>query len=221
MQHLITVLSLLMLITFAQSQTSPVPVEQEPHHRTLLKNDSVLVLRVNLAPGESTHYHTHVHDRAAIDLAANTIRQQKLGEQETPPAISKPGEVAAYTLDGPYTHRVENVGSSPMDLIDIEFLQRPKQPAGAAASDVAAENLSARAYRWVLAPGAVSVMHSHERPYLIVAATGMQLKMTAPDGSSFTHEVKPGDFHWIDSPVTHSLANLGSSPGEIVEFELK
>jgi hypothetical protein len=41
-------------------------------------------------------------------------------------------------------------------------------------------------------------MHTHKRPYLIVAATPLNLKMTAPDGQSFTEKLKPGDFHWVD-----------------------
>ncbi len=49
----------------------------------------------------------------------------------------------------------------------------------------------------------------------------MQLKMTAPDGQSSTHEIKAGDFHWVETPVTHVLANDGPNAGEIIELELK
>jgi hypothetical protein len=64
-------------------------------------------------------------------------------------------------------------------------------------------------------------MHTHKRPYVIVAATPLQLKMTALDGESFTEKAKPGDFHWIDSTVTHTLTNEGTVEGQIVEIELK
>jgi len=64
-------------------------------------------------------------------------------------------------------------------------------------------------------------MHAHDRPYLIIAATPLMLKMTDPEGKSFTHEVKAGDIHWIDAKVTHSLTNEGKTAGEIVEIELK
>jgi quercetin dioxygenase-like cupin family protein len=86
---------------------------------------------------------------------------------------------------------------------------------------VEAENPSARVYKWTLAPGASSAMHTHERPYLIVSATPLVLKMTDPEGKSFTHEVKAGDFHWVDAKVTHALANEGTTAGQIVEIELK
>jgi quercetin dioxygenase-like cupin family protein len=114
------------------------------------------------------------------------------------------------------------VGAKPFEVIDVELLQRPSQPsAPIVGANVVAENPSARVYKWTLAPGAVSIMHAHERPYLIVAATTMMLKMTAPDGKSFTHEIEAGDFHWIDSKVTHTLANEGKEEGQIVEIELK
>jgi mannose-6-phosphate isomerase-like protein (cupin superfamily) len=64
-------------------------------------------------------------------------------------------------------------------------------------------------------------MHTHDRPYLIVAAVGFNLRMTAPDGQSTAHEIKAGDFHWVTTKVTHSLANEGASEGQIVEIELK
>jgi mannose-6-phosphate isomerase-like protein (cupin superfamily) len=132
-----------------------------------------------------------------------------------------PGRVSARQEDVPYTHRVINMGQTDFDVIDVEAFHRPEHPADTTAGTVAAENPSMRAYKYVLAPGASSTMHTHERPYLIVAATTMQLKMTAPDGQSMSHEIKAGDFHWIDSKVTHSLTNAGSTEGQIVEVELK
>jgi len=62
---------------------------------------------------------------------------------------------------------------------------------------------------------------NHERPYLIVAATAFPLKMTSPDGRSFADDVKPGDFHWVGSKITHALSNEGTTEAEIVEIELK
>jgi quercetin dioxygenase-like cupin family protein len=202
------------------AQQSPVPVEEEPHHHVLLKNDSVLVMRVTLSPGESTLFHTHSHDRAAIDLTDTTITRQKLGEPESAPEPTKPGDVSASELNGPYTHRVHNAGPGAFEVLDVE-LQRPKQASGPAAAKVEAENPSARVYKWTLAPGATSLMHTHERPYLIISATPLVLKMTDPEGKSFTHEVKAGDVHWVDAKVTHTLANEGTTSGKIVEIELK
>jgi len=198
----------------------PVPLEEEPHHHLLLKNESIMVLRVKLLPGESTLFHTHLHDRVAIDLSNTTITRQKLGEPESAPESTKPGDVAASVSNGPYTHRVHNGGAVDFEALDVELLHRPTN-VGPAVATVEAENPSARVYKWTLAPGARSAMHAHEHPYLIISATPLVLKMTDPEGKSFTHEVKAGDVHWVDAKVTHSLANEGTTMGQIVEIELK
>ena len=206
----------------SSDEQAPMPVEQEPHHAVVLKNDSVIVMHVLIPEGARTLYHIHAHDRAAVDLTSSNITQQSLHEPEGPSALAEPGDIAAPTLGAaPTIHRIHNLGPGTFEVLDVEFLHRPENPSADAAAPVATENPSARVYKWVLAPGVASPMHTHTHPYLIVAATGMPLKMTAPDGQSFSHEVKPGDFHWIESKVTHSLTNEGATEGQIVEIELK
>ena len=73
----------LMLSTLVVSQQASVAAEEELHHRLVLKNDSVMVLRVKLQPGESTLFHTHLYDRVTVDLSNTTITRQKLGEPES------------------------------------------------------------------------------------------------------------------------------------------
>jgi len=204
------------------AQTAPVPVEQEPHHHVVFKNDSMIVMHVTLPAGERTLYHTHAHDRAAIHLTANTLTFQLPDEAESPTQESQIGEISASTRsDIPYTHRVHNIGPGTFEVVDVEFLQRPNEITSKPLAKVAAENPSARVYSWVLAPGASSAEHAHTRPYLVVAVRAMPLTMTAPDGKSLSEEVKPGDVHWVDSKVTHTLTNEGAFEGQIVEIELK
>ena len=213
---------LLVLGSICAAQERPIPVEQEPHHKVVLKNDFVEVMHVTLAPGERTLYHTHSHDRGAVELSTSPITQQKVGEPEDPPRPTQPGDLSlAAVPSGGYSHRVHNLGSGVFEVLDVEFLERPEKPSQATAAPIAAENPSARAYRWKLEPGAKTPEHTHQRPYLIVAATPMQLKMTAPDGQSRAEQVKAGDFHWVDAKVTHVLSNEGTTPGEVVELELK
>jgi quercetin dioxygenase-like cupin family protein len=214
-----------LLTLFAAQESSapaPVPVEQEPHHHLLLKNDNLLVLRVNLQPGEWSSYHTHSVDDVAVWLSHSSAAQQLPNEPEGAPVEQKPGNISLRTLhETPFTHRVHSLGPGVFDVLDVELLQRPEHPSLGAAGPVAGENPSARVYKWTLSPDAVTPMHTHERPYLIVAATGFNLKMTAPDGQTFTHEIKPGEFHWVTAKVTHTLANAGIGEGQIVEIELK
>ena len=204
------------------SNVTSVPVEEEPLHKVVFKNDAVTVMHVILPPGQTTLFHSHTHDRVAIDLSTTTIAQQKINEPEGPSTATKPGNVSALTLtEASYTHRVHNVGTAPYEVLDIEPAERPTTPSPDVAATVVAENPSARVYNWVLAPGATSPMHTHMRPYVIVSITPLNLKMTSPDGQSATHQVGPGDFRYVDARITHNLANVGTTQGQIVEVELK
>jgi len=214
------VLSILAAALLAQE--APVPVDQEPLHKLVLKNDYVEVLHVTLAPGQSSQLHTHSHDGAAVRLTNATVSTDVPGKGPTNPQSVRPGDVSANSCaKQPLTHRVNNVGTTTFEVVDVEFLRRPEGPPAGPIAAPAAENESARVYRWALAAGDSTPQHTHARPYLVIAATPMQLLMQAPDGASMEHPVKPGDLHWVDSKVTHTLTNRGTENGVIVELELK
>jgi len=216
----------LYLLAFPPNADKPVPVEEEPLHKVELKNDAITVLHLTLPPGQYTQYHIHKHDRVAIQLSTTSTSQQDWGKPEGAANPVKPGDFAAMTLEGgSYTHRVHNVGKEPYEVLDIEFAARPATPSTDLAGPVAAENPSARIYNWVLPAGASAPMHKHVRPYVIVSVTALNLQMSSPDGQAAAHAVGAGDFRYIDIPpggsLTHNLANIGTTPGQIVEVELK
>jgi len=203
-------------------QDKAVPVEEEPNHKSVFKNDYVQAFRVTLQPGQNTLMHIHSHDDVAVRLSDATVAQEALGKPVGPPETVHPGIVTARDNEtANLTHRVLNIGKTVFDVIDIQILQRPPGDLTDALMPPAAENPKMRAYRYELAPGASSAQHTHSRPYLILAATDLDLRMTAPDGTSMDHPIKAGDMHWVDSSVTHVLTNRGSQKGVIVEIELK
>jgi len=206
---------------FSRSQT-PVPVEQEPHHHVVFKNDFVEVIHVILPAGESTLFHTHSRDRVAVDLTSTMLALQKPNQPEEPPELSIPGDVSARAnADAPYTHRLRNTGMKTYEVIDVEFLQRPEHSSEKAAATVIAENPSARVYKWSLAAGTATAAHSHEKPYIILAVTPLRLKTIAPDGNSSFEEVRAGDCRWVNAKGVHTLMNAGNTEGQIVEIEMK
>jgi quercetin dioxygenase-like cupin family protein len=213
------------LIAAAAAASVPdgtMPVEQEPEHKTVLKNDYVQVFRVTLEPGKATGMHVHAHDDAAVRLSTATVTSESPGTPAGAPETRTAGFVSARTNEPTaLAHRVRNVGTTPFDVLDVQVLKRPDGPEAPPISAPAAENPRMRVYRYELAPGAGSPMHTHARPYLLVAATDMNLRMTSPEGASMTHPVKAGDLHWVGVAVTHTLVNEGREKGVLVEFELK
>lgn len=119
------------------------------------------------------------------------------------------------------THRVLNVGTTAFDVINVQILSRPVGDPVDAIAQPAAENPKMRAYRYELAPGASSPRHLHARPYLTLAATDMDLRMTAPDGTSTDRSFKTGNMHWVDPAEVHLLTNRETKKGVLVEIELK
>lgn len=205
-----------------ETYQTPVPVEQEPYHHILWKNDCVEVIHVILPAGESTLFHTHSCDNVSVDLTRATITRQQLNEPEAQPENTTPGSISARpNADAPFSHRLRNLGPETFEAIDVEFFQRPQHPSQERAATVVAENPSACAYEWSLAPGAATAVHAHEHPYALLAVTPLRLKTTTADGSSSIEDFKAGDCRWVNTETPHTLANAGSADGQIVEIEMK
>jgi quercetin dioxygenase-like cupin family protein len=214
-------LALLLLASAAPASDVAVPAAQDPEHHLVLENEFVQAFRVTLPPGKSTGMHVHAYDDAAVRLSETTIRLDAPGKPAATEQVHVGVATARANEKTPYTHRVNNVGSAPFDVIDVQVLRRPEGPEAPALGPVAAENPRQRVYRYELAPKASSAMHSHNRPYVIVAATDMALRMSSPDGRVMAHPIKAGDVHWVNPPVTHTLTNDGTEKGILVEIELK
>src|SRR5256885_9052636 len=91
----IRTVSLLLVPVMLVAQQTSVPVEDEPLHKVMFRNDSVIVMHVIIAPRETTQFHTHSHDRAVIDLSSTEIAQQKINEPEGPKTPTKLGNFSA------------------------------------------------------------------------------------------------------------------------------
>src|SRR5262245_61049102 len=130
-------------------QETIVPVEDEPAHKTVFKNDYVQAFRVTLPPSQSTQMHVHAHDDAAVRLSQAPTTQHSFGQPGSKPEEADPGTVSARTNEPQsLTHRVNNVGTTVFDVIDVQVLMRAPGPAVNAIGPVAAENPRMRVYRY-------------------------------------------------------------------------
>jgi hypothetical protein len=101
-----------------------IPVEQEPHHHVLFRNQYVCVLDVQIPPGDSLLFHKHSFDNLSVRLSGGQIQNQMQGSEWPAPTEVKPGAVVfAEASKKPYIHRVRNVGTTVYHVIDVEFLQ--------------------------------------------------------------------------------------------------
>jgi quercetin dioxygenase-like cupin family protein len=104
------------------TESDPVPVEQEPHHRVVFENQYVRVLDVVVKPGETTLFHKHSLDNVAVVLAGTTLRNQLPGQDWTPRTAREGSVGFAAGTAKPYVHRISNAGSTVFHVLDIQIL---------------------------------------------------------------------------------------------------
>jgi hypothetical protein len=94
--------------------SAQVPVNNEPHHRTVYENADFRILDVRVAPGESTADHRHDHDIATVSMNAGTATRITAGgqAQNRPPRPLANATVTEYTGKAS-THTLDNVGNAP------------------------------------------------------------------------------------------------------------
>jgi hypothetical protein len=212
---------------FAQSQPAAVPVEQEPHHRIVFQNQYVRIYDALIPPGDQTLFHTHYFDSVSITVSGGTGRDETLGRpiRELKPPT---GNVSfSKATNAPYTHRLENVGTTPLRFVVPEVLSSSSSPGVPAVLNnvpghkLAFENERVTVYRVSIDPDQSTDIRSRTLPWLRVSITQTTISVQVPGKSPETIETKPGDYRWHESPTTDSIKNIGSTKYEAIEIEWK
>jgi hypothetical protein len=200
----LTVLGLLAagsLVARAQTPNAApaVPVDQEPQHKLVFKNEFVRIIDATLPPGYVTLNHTHAADSVAV-----TISNGREGEA----ALRGLGR-AGFSRGG-YSHVVTNGGHGVMRYIVVEPVRtdRPNAtPASLPGHTLETENDRVRIYRVKLAAGESMEPHTH-------LAGRVEVTVTGPGG--------PGSRSWISGGENHPLkVPAGGTALDLVELEPK
>jgi len=183
-----------------------VPVEQEPHHRTVVENAWVRVLDVRFDAGVASGFHRHSLNNVAVRVVGGTTRADTTSGEGQSREVSS-GSVQYYSASPPYVHRVVNVGTAAVRIVDVELSGAPAAATSGATDDTAKhvveiENEHVRVSRVRLGPAESLAAHTHPRGWLEVVVTGQE----------------PGKVAWHDA--AGKVAVAGQANGvEIVEVE--
>ena len=119
-------LGLLLMCAAAVGAQTPaaVPVQDEPLHRTVLRNTQVMVLRIQIPAGVESLMHTHENDAVHITLQGSDVRETTpKGWWASNHAASPDGLTYFSALGGkPYTHQIRNTGARDTDVVSVELL---------------------------------------------------------------------------------------------------
>jgi len=219
----------LWLFALGRGCSSPPPdavsVEKEPFHRPVFTNSEVQVLDVVIPPKRSTLFHSHVHDLLGLTIASAPSKNQVQGQEESLETADPVGEVWYEPFPTASTHRVENLGTTPIHYVVFQLLGKaPDSDANAsawptsAAGKVVFANARARVVRIDLAPGEESTDHEHPTGSGLLLLTGGRL---VEDAGRARQLPEPGFVRWRDSSPHHTLRNAGDTPVQVFEFEIR
>jgi quercetin dioxygenase-like cupin family protein len=198
------------------------PLKVDPsHYKVLVDNASVRVLRVSYKPGEKSIMHQHP-DAIAVSLSASKVRfMLPDGKSQDQDMAS---EAALYTPAG--THNPVNMGTTPVDVVLIEF----KGAAGKAvlptsrpdmALKVLAEGARATAYR-ATASGAFAepAGTKHDFDQVVIALSAAPISLSI-DGKPAKTTWARGDAVFIGRGVGHESKNTAGKPGDMIVVAIK
>ena len=126
-----------------------------------------------------------------------------------------------------YTHRLENVGTTPLRFVVPEVLSSASSPGLPAVLNnvpghkLAFENQRVTVYRVSIDPKQSTGIRARTLPWLRVSITQSTISVQGPGKSLEIIETKAGDYRWHEGAKTDSIENIGSTKYEAIEIEWK
>ncbi len=101
-----------------------IPVQEEPFHQPVYQDGTMRILRVALAPGDTSLFHRHSHNIFYATLRGTRMwLQSAKGEnREVTLPDGWTGENTSYARR-PFVHRIANVGQDSLVLFAVESLR--------------------------------------------------------------------------------------------------
>jgi len=212
---------------FAQSQQVVVPVEQEPRHWVVFQNNYVRIYDCLIPPGDITLFHTHSFDNVAVTVSGGKLRNEVPGEAPTE-RVPPTGTISfAKGTNAPYTHRIINIGETPLRFVVPEIQASAPSPGTPAALDavpghkLVLENDRVKVYRVSIDPKQATGIRSRTLPWVRISITQSMIAIHEQGKPPKALQTRPGDYRWYEGGTTDSLENIGSTKYEAAEIEWK
>lgn len=227
---LLALASTLVSPVMAQPKDVPVPIVKAPYHRPVFTNQYLTLLDVYIPPGRNTGYHIHSQDSVSVNISAAQQTNQNYGSDvvNPPGPGGEPGRVtfAPYVKDGMRTHKATNIGTTPFH--NISFLLVSPTPYKTTPSTRSApgytqimDNERVRGWRVKLDPGQSTGQITQTAPGIRIVVHGGEIAEIVPNTADRAWWLGDGQYFWQDPGTTRSIKNIGTTPVEFVEFELK
>ncbi|MGA8340359.1 MAG: cupin domain-containing protein [Candidatus Sulfotelmatobacter sp.] len=200
----------LFLTGFLTAQTTQeVEITAEPHHQLVLANDQVRVFDVDVPPHSETLMHWHRHDYIYVVLGDAEIVNAVQGKDPVSLRLSD-GEVRF--VPAAFAHVFRNLSGQAFRNVTIELLQdhklrhspthwdpaHPEEDRGldilnGGTREILFVKDGVRVSEFELQPGALTPLHQHGGPHLVVALSDYELRSDVAGKGSETITMKRGE----------------------------
>lgn len=202
------------------------PVAASPGaYKIELDNQWVRVLRLKLAPGETTS--THVHQNVVAVLLTD-VRVAVTNADGTTQQINRKAGDVLYQPGMP-AHGEQNMSDQPLEVVLVELKPGAAGDSAPVTLDpvtldpdhhpVLIDNPRLRVIRTILEPRLKSPMHEHPH-YVVVYLTELHTTMKMADGREVDNPRRPGEVAWRDA-LKHETENIGEKTAVEIQIELK
>ncbi len=213
---------------FAAAASDPtiVPVEMAPFHMLPFENEFVRLLNVKIPAGKVGSWHKHSLDFAQVYLGVSPIESTRLDGKPPSPFLPKLGEVVftGYSKQS-LVHQVANVGDGDFHTMAIEILDAPSGRFSPRSRPepytMVMDSERVLGWRLILQPGQSAPSITQTAPAVRFVVQGGDIVEGYPDQKSHELNLTHADFAWQSPGSSRSVANVGNSVMEFVEFELK
>ena len=199
---------------------APVPVQDEPLHRTVLRNTQVMVLRIQIPAGVESLMHTHENDAVHITLQGSDVRETTpKGWWASNHAASLDGLTYFSALGGkPYTHQIRNTGSRDTDVVSVELLgNAPSSPLALNPLPGAKQiSVNARAFVERLESNAPVALPPSPANAVLVS-----LRAGTLSGLESTTAMSSGSVHWIAAGTAVQAQAAAGAANDLIYVRLR
>jgi hypothetical protein len=199
------------------------PVAADPQHYTVaLDNSHARVLRVHYRPGEGSPMHEHT---AGVRVFLTDIHNKFFLPNGSTSESSHPA--GAIIWAEPVKHGNLNIGSAPVEILEMELKGLPKHPAHKMtpspspdpSETVVLENEFVRVLRVKLGGHQKSSQHAHSER-VVVAMSDQHARVVDESGTAMERRATRGQVSW-EPADTSTTENLEATPIETVLVEFK
>jgi hypothetical protein len=218
------VLLLFTFTSFLVSAQTVVPVYEEPRHHLVFESPEFRILDAQMEPGDTSLFHTHASPSQSVVISISLTDGQIFGEDwahliavippEFSPGLLLPCNIAV--ADNPLTHRVRNVGTNLLRVINISNRgQGVEQPPFAPLGEVKEQCKWFQSSRITLEPENETNWAQSMVPMVAIQVSTGQIELIDRTGV-VEKSAALGDFLIQRANQEFQLRNVGTEPVTMV-----